>query len=212
MTHAAPEGARTVPGPEFLARVRERLTLEVPAALSDLDAPAVRGDLDLDPQAWANAGVRAVRPASVLVGIVDREVPGVILTQRTADLASHAGQIAFPGGKIESEDQSPAAAALREAHEEIGLAAELVEPLGYLDLYLTFSGFRILPTVARIAPGYVLSLNRFEVSDVFEVPLEFLIEPEPQARQSRLERHHQALLCHPVPGAKYLGRHCRDRA
>ena len=77
----------------------------------------------------------------------------VLLTLRTPDLTSHAGQIAFPGGKIDASDASPLAAALREAQEEIGLDRELVDPIGYLDLYLTFSGFRILPTVARIDPG-----------------------------------------------------------
>jgi 8-oxo-dGTP pyrophosphatase MutT (NUDIX family) len=197
MTDAAPDLSRSDPGREFFARARQRLTLAVPAALNDLNAPATRGDLDLDPQAWTKAGVRADRPASVLVGVVDRPAPGVILTQRNADLASHAGQIAFPGGKIEPGDESPAAAALREAEEEVGLVRGLVEPLGYLDLYLTFSGFRILPTVARVDPGYVLSLNRFEVSDAFEVPLEFLMAPQNHQRGSRdwngITRHYYAI-------------------
>jgi 8-oxo-dGTP pyrophosphatase MutT (NUDIX family) len=185
MNDGAPVRARNGPGPEFFDSARRRLRLDVPAALTDPTAQAVRGDLDLDPQVWKAAGVSAVKPASVLVPVVDRPVPGVILTQRTADLASHAGQIAFPGGKIEPGDASPANAALREAEEEIGLARGLVEPLGYLDLYLTFSGFRILPTVARVAPGYALTLNRFEVSEAFEVPLEFLMQPENHQRRSR---------------------------
>src|ERR1700730_17362656 len=180
----APSGASRT-GDEFFDRARRRLSLDVPAALTDLSAPAVRGDLDLDPQAWKTAGVAALRPAAVLVAVVERPVPVVILTQRTADLASHAGQIAFPGGKIEPGDASPANAALREAEEEIGLARGLVEPLGYLDLYLTFSGFRILPTVARVAPGYALTLTRFEVSEAFEVPLEFLMQPDNHQRRSR---------------------------
>jgi len=108
----------------------------------------------------------------------------VILTQRTADLPSHAGQIAFPGGKIDGEE-TPAGAALREAEEEIGLAPALVEPLGYLDLYLTFSGFRILPMVARIAPDFELTPNRSEVADIFEVPLDYLMRPENYRRKSR---------------------------
>src|SRR5579862_8073414 len=97
---AAPSGLSR-PGDEFFDRARQQLSLDVPAALTDLAAPAVRGDLDLDPQSWKKAGVVAVRPAAVLVGVVDRPLPGVILTQRTADLTSHAGQIAFPGGKID---------------------------------------------------------------------------------------------------------------
>jgi 8-oxo-dGTP pyrophosphatase MutT (NUDIX family) len=178
-------GADTGPGHEFFDRARRRLTLEVPAALCDLTAPATRGDLDLDPAAWERAGVVASRPAAVLIPVVDRETPTVILTLRTADLASHAGQIAFPGGKIEPDDESPLGAALREAEEEIGLAPALVEPLGYLDLYLTFSGFRILPTLARVAPAFALNLNTSEVSEVFEVPLAFLMGPENHQRHSR---------------------------
>ena len=157
----------------------------MPAALCDLTAPATRGDLDLDPAAWERAGVVASRPAAVLVPVIDGPTPSVILTLRTGDLPNHAGQIAFPGGKIDPDDESPLGAALREAEEEIGLAPALVEPLGYLDLYLTFSGFRILPTVARVAPGYALDLNKSEVSEAFEVPLAFLMGPENHQRHSR---------------------------
>jgi 8-oxo-dGTP pyrophosphatase MutT (NUDIX family) len=185
MNDGAPVRGRNGPGPEFFDSARRRLRLDVPAALTDPTAQAVRGDLDLDPQVWKEAGVSAVKLASVLVPVVDRPVPGVILTQRTADLASHAGQIAFPGGKIDPGDASPANAALREAEEEIGLARDLVEPLGYLDLYLTFSGFRILPTVARIDPGHRLALNRSEVDEAFEVPLAFLMDAQNHALHSR---------------------------
>jgi 8-oxo-dGTP pyrophosphatase MutT (NUDIX family) len=185
MTDAAPVRATAGHGLEFFDRVRRRLSLDVPAALRDLAAPAVRGDLDLDPETWKTAGVTASRPAAVLVPVVDRPSPTVILTQRTADLSSHAGQIAFPGGKIDTIDETPVGAALREAEEEIGLAPALVEPLGYLDLYLTFSGFRIVPTVARVAPDYALALSRAEVAEAFEVPLEFLMTPENYRRKSR---------------------------
>ena len=185
MTDAAPVLANDASGTEFFDRVRRRLSLDVPAALRDLTAPATRGDLDLDPESWKKAGVTAARPAAVLIPVVDRSAPTVILTQRTTDLPSHAGQIAFPGGKIDAPDETPVGAALREAEEEIGLAPTMVEPLGYLDLYLTFSGFRILPTVARIAPDFVLALNQSEVAEAFEVPLEFLMTPENHQRKSR---------------------------
>lgn len=170
----------------FFERARGRLNLEVPPALSDPSAQGVRrGDLDLDPVLWERAGVSATKPASVLVPIIDRPSPTILLTMRTAELASHAGQVAFPGGKIDPTDESPVAAALREAKEEVGLAPILVEPIGYLDLYLTFSGFRILPTVARVKPELTLTLNPAEVTEAFEVPLDFLMNPENHQRKTR---------------------------
>jgi 8-oxo-dGTP pyrophosphatase MutT (NUDIX family) len=111
------------------------------------------------------------------VPIVDRIDPTVLLTQRAAHLPDHAGQIAFPGGKIDPEDASPLAAAMREAQEEIGLEARFIEPLGYLDLYMSTLGYRIVPMVARVAPGFKLTLSPHEVEDAFEVPLAFLMEP-----------------------------------
>jgi 8-oxo-dGTP pyrophosphatase MutT (NUDIX family) len=176
----------TTAADDFFERARARLRLEVPPGLTDPSAPGIRrGDLDLDPTLWERAGVRATRPAAVLVPIVDRAEPTVLLTQRTAELASHAGQVAFPGGKIEPNDESPVAAALREAKEEVGLAPMLVEPIGYLDLHLTFSGFRILPTVARVKPDFTLTLNPREVTEAFEVPLDFLMEPANHQRKTR---------------------------
>jgi 8-oxo-dGTP pyrophosphatase MutT (NUDIX family) len=177
--------ANDQPTRDFFALARTRLTLGVPAALTDHAAPAARGDLDLDPSLWKRAGVAATRPAAVLVPVVDRPEPTVLLTLRTSTLPSHAGQIAFPGGKIETGDTSPLAAALREAHEEIGLDHGLVEPIGYLDLYLTFSGFRILPVVARVDPAFNATLNRGEVDDAFEVPLAFLMDVQNHALHSR---------------------------
>jgi 8-oxo-dGTP pyrophosphatase MutT (NUDIX family) len=193
---AAAASGHTVPDHDFFLRARARLALDVPAALSDYNAPATRGDLDLDPALWEQAGVSATRPAAVLVPVVDRPEPMVLLTLRT-ELPSHPGQIAFPGGKIDPQDRTPAAAALREAEEEIGLTDDLIEPIGYLDLYLTFSGFRILPTVARIRPDYRLVLNEREVADAFEVPLAFLMDTQNHALHSRdwkgVTRHYYAM-------------------
>jgi 8-oxo-dGTP pyrophosphatase MutT (NUDIX family) len=173
-------------GREFFERARARLTLDVPAALHDHSITEfARGDLDLDPAAWEQAGVTASRAAAVLVGVVDHPEPSVLLTMRTSDLPSHPGQIAFPGGKIDPHDETPLAAALREAEEEIGLDEHLIDPIGYLDLYLTFSGFRILPVVARVIPNYALRVNASEVADAFEVPLSFLMAPENHKRGSR---------------------------
>jgi 8-oxo-dGTP pyrophosphatase MutT (NUDIX family) len=108
---------------------------------------------------------------------VEHPQPTVLLTQRSAHLNDHAGQIAFPGGKIDPTDATPRDAALREAFEEVGLERRFVEPIGYLDLYATSFGFRILPTVARVEPGFSLRVNAAEVDDAFEVPLAFLMNP-----------------------------------
>jgi 8-oxo-dGTP pyrophosphatase MutT (NUDIX family) len=170
---------------DFFERARARLTLEVPPSLLDPMAEGARGDLDLNPSMWEAAAVTATKPAAVLVPIIDRSEPTVLFTVRTQDLASHAGQVAFPGGKIDPDDESPVAAALREAKEEIGLAPSLIEPLGYLDLYLTFSGFRILPTVALVQRDFLLTLNPSEVTEIFEVPLGFLMTPANLQRRSR---------------------------
>jgi 8-oxo-dGTP pyrophosphatase MutT (NUDIX family) len=181
---------------DFFVRARERLSLEVPPALHDHSVEGKRGDLDLDPSLWERAGVKATRPAAVLIPVVDRPEPMVLLTLRT-ELPSHPGQIAFPGGKIDAGDATPASAAIREADEEIGLARELIEPIGYLDLYLTFSGFRILPTLARVSPDYRLALNASEVAEAFEVPLGFLMDAQNHALHSRdwkgVERKYYAM-------------------
>lgn len=170
---------------EFFRRAQERLSLNVPAGLTDPDILPKRGDHDLDPVSSAIAAVRPIKPAAVLVPIIERDEPMVLLTQRAVHLPDHAGQIAFPGGKIDAGDADPLAAALREADEEIGLSEQFIQPIGYLDLYLTTLGYRIVPTLARVRPGFSLALNRSEVDDIFEVPLSFLMEAANHQRHSR---------------------------
>jgi 8-oxo-dGTP pyrophosphatase MutT (NUDIX family) len=177
--------AAALSGTEFFRRAEERLSLEVPAGLADPDTLPKRGDHDLDPVLSAIAAVRPIKPAAVLIPVVERDEPMVLLTQRAVHLPDHAGQIAFPGGKIDKGDATPMAAALREADEEIGLADKYIEPIGYLDLYLTTLGYRIVPTLARVRPGFSLALNRSEVDDTFEVPLAFLMEATNHQRHSR---------------------------
>ena len=116
-------------------------------------------------------------PAAVLVGLVPRAGEWqVMLTRRTDDLRHHAGQVSFPGGRIEADDPDPIAAALREAQEEIGLSARQAEPLGYLDPFDTISGFHVYPVVARVATDYSPRVDPREVAAVFEVPLDYLMD------------------------------------
>jgi 8-oxo-dGTP pyrophosphatase MutT (NUDIX family) len=170
---------RTRPvGDDVFGRARARLTLDVPAGLNDPAIIPRHGDHDIDPVMRAIAEVRPIRPAAVLVPIVDREEPTVLFTQRATHLPDHAGQISFPGGKIEAADASPLDAALRETEEEIGLEPRHIHPIGYLDLYMTTLGYRIVPTLARVDPGFRLKINAAEVESVFEVPLAFLMAEE----------------------------------
>lgn len=126
------------------------------------------------------------RDAAVLIGILERGGgPNVVLTQRTGHLNSHAGQVAFPGGKIDPTDGGPVEAALREADEEIGLAPGHVEPLGNLAPYLTGSGYRVIPVVGAIRDLSPFHPNPDEVDDVFEVPLNFLMNPVNHQKLSR---------------------------
>ena len=115
--------------------------------------------------------------ASVLIAVVLREQPTVLLTERTAHLSTQSGQVAFPGGRADPEDATPAHTALREAEEEVGLAPEFVEVLGALPTYVTGSSFIITPVVALVRPDCVLRPNPYEVADLFEVPLDFLLNP-----------------------------------
>jgi 8-oxo-dGTP pyrophosphatase MutT (NUDIX family) len=120
---------------------------------------------------------RAPAHAAVLLPVVMRERPTLLLTQRTAHLSTHSGQIALPGGKQDEGDVDAVAAALRETQEEIGLAPEAIEVLGALPIYVTGTAFIVTPVVGLVQPGFDLQPNPFEVDDVFEVPLDFLMDP-----------------------------------
>ena len=133
-------------------------------------------------------------PAAVLFPIVQRgSGQTVLLTQRTAHLRDHAGQISFPGGRVEADDPSPVHTALRETEEEIGLAREHVEILGFLPEYHTGTGFRVTPVVALLMPPFELAPDPFEVAEVFEVPLAFLLDP---ANHKRHSLHYRGALRH----------------
>ncbi|MBI5130048.1 MAG: CoA pyrophosphatase [Rhodopseudomonas palustris] len=162
---------------DFFDRAHRRLRFDVPPALTDASVIPASGDHGTDRMLRLIAEERPIRPAAVLIPVIEHAEPTVLLTMRAAHLNDHAGQIAFPGGKIDATDNSPLDAALREAEEEIGLDRSYVEPIGYLDVYGTGFGFRILPTVARVRPGFELTINKSEVDDAFEVPLSFLMDP-----------------------------------
>jgi 8-oxo-dGTP pyrophosphatase MutT (NUDIX family) len=184
-------------GADFFERARARLNLDVPAGLTDPNVTPKRGDHDADPVMKKISEVRPIRPAAVLVPVIDHAEPTVLLTQRAQHLPNHAGQISFPGGKIEKADADPLAAALRETDEEIGLDRKAVAPLGYLDLYMTTLGYRIVPVIARVKPGFSLTLNTDEVDATFEVPLGFLMNQANVQRHSRdwngMTRHYYAI-------------------
>jgi 8-oxo-dGTP pyrophosphatase MutT (NUDIX family) len=182
---------------EFFARSQARLNFDVPPGLVDPEIIPKTGDAGNDRMLEIVAREQPVRPAAVLIPVVDHQEPAVLLTQRSPHLSSHAGQISFPGGKIDATDASPLDAALREAEEEVGLKRDFIEPIGYLDVYMTTLGYRIVPVIARVKPGFKLKLNTREVDETFEVPLAFLMEQKNFQRHSRdwqgITRHYYAV-------------------
>ncbi len=144
----------------------------------------VRGDHDLNPDLRPQGTLRA---AAVLVPLVMRPAGlTVLFTQRTDHLHAHAGQISFPGGMLDPEDRGAEDAALRETEEEVGIARDFVELIGRLDTYVTRTGFEVTPLVGLVRPGFTVAPDTFEVAEVFEVPLGFLIDPANHRRESRV--------------------------
>ncbi len=128
--------------------------------------------------------LEAMVPAAVLVPLIDRGAGmTVLLTQRTEHLNDHAGQISFPGGRVEDHDADPIDTALRETEEEIGLTRDPIEVVGCLDTCVTGTGFKVVPVVGLVTPPFTLTLDSFEVADTFEVPLEFVLDPANHERR-----------------------------
>jgi 8-oxo-dGTP pyrophosphatase MutT (NUDIX family) len=164
---------------------RAPLLRSVPPSLEDVILRP-RGDHDGQETPVPVPNIALLKPAAVLVGLIDRpQGATLLLTQRATALRMHSGQVAFPGGRMDETDGTPLETALREAHEEIGLERQHVTPIGYLDAYLTGTGYRVTPVVARITPDFVLNLNPEEVDEVFEVPLSHVLDPAMHRREGR---------------------------
>jgi 8-oxo-dGTP pyrophosphatase MutT (NUDIX family) len=162
---------------DVFRRIETRIARDLSPEALDRTITPKTGDHTLNPWTIPADFLVAARPAAVLVGLVKRgRDVNVLLTQRTRDLRDHAGQIAFPGGKMDRGDLTPAATAIREAGEEIALPAHAIEVLGYLEAYLTRTGFWIVPVIARIVPPFELVINPAEVAEVFEVPFDYLMD------------------------------------
>lgn len=163
------------------------------------------GDHSLNPSLREMILRDGLRDAAVLVPVVDRpEGASVILTTRTANLRSHSGQVAFPGGRIDPDDASPEHAALRETREEIGLPPDHIEVVGRMPDYVSGSGFRIAPVLSVVRPGFRLTINPAEVDDAFEVPLAFLMDPANHRRESRIWQEHERFYYTMPFGERYI--------
>lgn len=175
-----------------------------PAEAAALRA-ATRGDHDLNPGMTPPS--TALRPAAVLVPLIDHaDGMSVLLTQRTPHLSAHAGQISFPGGRIEESDADAIEAALRETEEEVGLTRDHVRVIGRLDTYVTGTGFEITPVVGIVRVPLALTIDPFEVSEVFEVPLAFVVDPNNHRRTTRdFEQRSRVFFVLPFEGRNIWG-------
>ncbi len=180
-------GRRRAPGASISQMLHDDTPLDAPAVIEDVPAPPPenrRGDHDLNDHDMRPTP--PLIPAAVLVPLVERsDGYTVLLTERSADLSKHAGQISFPGGRIEGQNETPRQAALREVEEEIGLTADYIDVIGSLDVYEVRTGFEVFPIVGLVQTGFDLILDHGEVADVFEVPLSFVLDPSNHERRSR---------------------------
>ena len=182
----------------FQKLARSRLLANPPI----LNGAQSSGDDELNPDAGKFA--TNLRHAAVLIPVVARAPLSVILTERTEHLSAHAGQIAFPGGKVEAHDASPLAAAFRETREEIALDGAFIEPLGYLPTYRTGTGFIVTPAVALVRPGFKLVADPAEVADIFEVPFAFLMDEANHKIDSRNWRGNERRFYAMPYGERYI--------
>jgi 8-oxo-dGTP pyrophosphatase MutT (NUDIX family) len=185
---------------EIVRRVRQR-SARLASGLP-VDPPPLGSDLSLSgiaavPQSW--------RPASVLVPLINRAPDiTVLLTQRTDDMPSHAGQIAFPGGRRQAGDADAVATALRETEEEVGLSRRFVDVIGAIDSYRTGTGYEITPIVGVVSPGFTLHADPREVADVFEVPLEHFLDEVNHKIGSRMHNGHERRYYAMPYGERYI--------
>jgi 8-oxo-dGTP pyrophosphatase MutT (NUDIX family) len=191
---------------DFRLRAETRGLPLFDAAATVHDFEALRGDHDLNDGLTLDDATATYRLAAVLVPVIDRpgEAASVLLTLRSADLPSHAGQIAFPGGKRTEADATIVATALREAEEEIGLAPALVQPIARLDTYHTRTGFRVVPILALVSPGFTPTPDPSEVAEIFEVPLQFLMTVANHQRHSREWQGRQRFFYAMPYGERYI--------
>ena len=191
----------------FLDLARSRLSKEPSSLIFDTrtERAVSETEADGDPELAQDLMLgKALRRAAVLVPVVAHPQPTILLTQRTEHLPSHAGQVAFPGGKLEPGETDPVEAALREAWEEIGLEARHIRPVGFLDAMRTHTGFHVDPVVAIVEPGFDLTLDASEVADAFEVPLSFLMDERNHQRKSRIRDGRQREFYAMPYGERYI--------
>ena len=164
---------------EYRQKIAKAVSPELPSEQVLYSERGQGGDFQLNPVLLELHKNRNLPLATVLIGVVEyEEAPRVILTRRSENLKKHSGQVAFPGGKVDDTDPSPLDAVLRETEEEIGLTSGYIDIAGYLQTFETGSGFLVLPVVGYVRPGFELKINIEEVADVFEVPLNFLMNRE----------------------------------
>ena len=177
----SPETLATRIADKNFSLLRTRLLTEAP----EFRLHPARSDYDFNPEFKRPAGAVQLTPAAVLMPIIAKPAPTVLFTQRTSNLTRHAGQVSFPGGRVDDTDDSPLATALRETHEETGITPDFVTVAGFMEGYETGTGFAILPVVGVLREGFTLMPNPAEVNEIFEVPLAFLLDPKNRELQSR---------------------------